>query len=373
MRDNGVQRFAVIMAGGAGERFWPLSRQDRPKQLLQLTDPDRSMLAEAVDRLATLIPRERIYVITSARLTPIIRAAGVGVPNENIVGEPCKRNTAGALIYIAAHVLARHPDLSPENVSVAIVTADHKIGEVEKFAQVMDAALSVAEDEPALVICGITPDQPETGFGYIQAGEAITLPATTMSGFHAVKAFHEKPNLERAKDFLASGDYFWNSGMFFWRLSTFFDEMTQARPDLAAQGKAIEAALRAGDEPAAVAAFEGLEDISIDYALMEHARRVYMVRANFPWRDVGLWAHLDHLHLPDANGNSTVGDPVLVDTHGCVVYNAPGSRRVALGMVGVNDLIVVVTDDAVLVVPKDRAQDVRHIVAELKKRDAPQV
>ncbi|MFM1918646.1 MAG: hypothetical protein RLZZ303_280 [Candidatus Hydrogenedentota bacterium] len=366
----GSHRFGVIMAGGAGERFWPLSRKDRPKQLLHLTDPDRSMLAEAVDRLALGIPREQIYVITSAALVPVIRKAQAGIPDANVVGEPCKRNTAGALLYIAAKILADHPSLNPGEVSVAIVTADHKIGEVERFSATVAAALKMAEESGALVICGIQPDSPETGFGYIQAGEPI---ASGAHEFLAVRAFHEKPNRERAEDFLANGGYFWNSGMFFWRLDAFYAEFTQARPAMALAGEAMLAALRAGDEAAATTAFESLEDISIDYALMEHARKVCMVKADFPWRDVGLWAHLDHLHAPDASGNSCVGEPVLINSEDCVVYNAPGARRMAVGLAGVRGLVVVVTEDAVLVVPKDQAQDVRHIVAELKKRDAPQV
>ncbi len=356
------------MAGGAGERFWPLSRQTRPKQLLHLTDPDKPMLAEAVERLTPLIPREQIYVITSQSLAPVIRAAGVGVPDANVVAEPCKRNTSGALLFIAAHILAANQELDPETVSLAVVTADHKIGAVENFLGMVDKALGAAETQPALVICGVTPDSPETGFGYIQAGEAAEV-----DGFRVVDAFHEKPSRERAEDFLASGKHFWNSGMFFWRLSTFYTEFERARPDLAELGHAMTAALREGNESEAVRCFEALEDISIDYALMEKARRVLMITADFPWRDVGLWSHLDHLHEPDENGNSTSGDPVLIDSEGCIVYNAPGAPRMAVGLAGVRDMIVAVTEDGVLVVPKDRAQDVRHIVAELKKRGAGQL
>lgn len=353
------------MAGGAGERFWPLSRQSRPKQLLHLTRPDKSMLAEAVDRLTPVVPLDHIYIITSRQLASLIREAGTGIPDQNVVAEPCKRNTAGALIYIAAYILSRYPNLSPEEISVGIVTADHKIGEEAVFAATVDAALTAAEEQPALVICGVPPDSPETGFGYIQVegsgGDVMK-----------VKAFHEKPQLARAKEFIASGDCYWNSGMFFWRLSTFFASLAKAKPEMAAAGWKMVEALYTGDEAGAAKVFESLEDISIDYALMEHADNVLMIPARFPWRDVGLWAHLGHLHEADADGNSTVGDPVLHESTGCIVYNAPGAKRMAVGLSGVHDLVVVVTEDAVLVVPKDKAGDVRHIVAELKRRDAPQ-
>ena len=364
---SNIQRFAVIMAGGAGERFWPLSRQSRPKQLLHLTDPNRSMLAEAVDRLIPITPRERIYVITSRSLVEPIRLANVGVPPENVVAEPCKRNTAGALLYISAHILAAHPELSPEDISLAIVTADHKIGAPENFVATLNAALSTAEREDALVICGILPDTPETGFGYIEAAAARD------DGFHPVAAFHEKPNLAKAESFIAQGNHYWNSGMFFWRLSTFYAQFQQARPDLATIGHGMAAALKRGNAVEALELFESLEDISIDYALMERATNVLMVVADFPWRDVGLWSHLDHLLPPDENGNSTTGDPVLLDSTGCIVYNAPGAAQVAVGVAGVHDLVIAVTADAVLVIPKDRAQDVRHLVAELKKRNATQL
>lgn len=372
MSQQEVQRFAVILAGGAGERFWPLSRQQRPKQLLHLTDPDRSMIAEAVERLTPLVPRERIYVITSLALVPVIRAAGVGVPDTNVVGEPCKRNTSGALLYIAAHILAAHPGLTPELASVAVVTADHKIGAPDKFVSAVDAALQAAEQEPALVICGITPDSPETGFGYVQTGSVSSL-SDDNHAFFSVKAFHEKPSREKAEEFLSQGDYYWNSGMFFWRLSTFYAEFERARPDLAGTGHAITRALCDGDADEAVRLFGLLEDISIDYALMEHARQVLMLRATFPWRDVGLWSHLEHVHIPDQSGNSVIGEAVVLDSAGCMVYNATGGGRMAVGVAGLRDVIVAVTEDAVLVIPKERAQDVRHIVAELKKRNAPQL
>jgi mannose-1-phosphate guanylyltransferase len=368
---TGTVRFGVILAGGAGERFWPLSRKDRPKQLLCLTDPDHSMLAEAVERVSGVIPRERILVITGAHLVAPIRAAGVGLAPENIVAEPAKRNTAGALVYVTAHILARYPELPPERISIATVTADHRIGDTPLFQRTLDAALTAAETQGALAICGIVPAHPETGFGYIQA--SLAAPVCTAGGMDifAVQAFHEKPDRARAEAFIAQGDCFWNSGMFFWRVDTFLSELSTTRPAMAAAVHTMVDALRHGDSTRATAVFEGLEDISIDYALLEQAGRVLMVRGTFPWGDVGLWPALAEFHPHDAAGNTVLGDAVLVGAKNCVVYNnAPG--KLAVGIVGVEDLVVVVTDDAVLVVPKDRSGDVREVVAELKRRNAPQ-
>jgi mannose-1-phosphate guanylyltransferase len=366
-------RFGVIMAGGAGERFWPLSRRDRPKQLLNLTAPDRSMLAQAVDRLCPVVPPDRIYVITGAHLVEPIRAAGVGVPDANVVAEPMKRNTAGALCYITAHILAAHPDLAPDRVAIAVSTADHDIGDDALFARTVAAALDAAEREGALVICGIRPAGPETGFGYIEARDEPVFTAGGEIAVLPVQAFHEKPDRERAEAFVADGNYYWNSGMFFWTAAAFLDELRGARPEMAQAVEALRAALARGDARRAGEVFAGLEDISIDYALMEHASRVLMVRGTFPWSDVGSWPSLEQIHPRDERGNVVAGEAVLFDAADCVVCNAAASGRMAVGVAGVSGLVVVVTDDAVLVVPKDRAQDVRHIVNELKQRGAPQL
>jgi len=369
-----MKRFGVIMAGGAGERFWPLSRKERPKQLLPLTHPEKSMLVESIDRLAPVIPAEQVYVITGEHLVAPIRAAKTGLPDDNIIAEPHKRNTAGALAYITAVLMARHPELDPAEMSLAIATADHRIGEPQIFARTVTTALQAAEQENALVVCGIVPNRAETGFGYIEVAEDAPpiqdfregIPVFTVTGFK------EKPDTELAQKYVASGRYFWNSGMFFWTVAAFLRELGHASPAIAEGAQEIAAALSNKNEDRAAQRFAQFEDISIDYALMERARKVLMVRGAFPWEDVGAWPaiQLDSACGPD--GNFTVGDPVLYDTENTIVYNAEGSR-VAVGVAGVKDLVVVVTGDAVLVIPKDRAQDVRYLVKALKDRNAPQI
>ncbi len=365
-------RVGVIMAGGSGERFWPLSRQNRPKQLLRLTSEHESMLEEAVNRLLPVVPREQVYVITSRALVAPIQDAGVAIPKENILGEPCKRNTSGALAYATAAVLAAHGN-KPESVSMAVITADHQIGDPALFCQTVNAALELVEQDDVLGTLGITPTRPETGYGYIQIAAPLPHRASDASPAFSVRAFHEKPNRERALDFIATQQYYWNSGMFFWRVSTFLEELDAIRPDMSEAIRGMTQALTAGKLDQASAIFESLPDISIDYALMEHARHAVMIRADFPWDDVGSWPALERSYPMDAQGNVAVGDPVLIDSRGCIVYNDIGPDAMAVSVVGAEDLVVVVTKDGILVTPKDRSQDVRRAVAELKQRGAKQV
>lgn len=375
MSKQACTRFGFVLAGGSGERFWPLSRHNRPKQLLPLAASDTPMLTEAIERLAPVVPRERIHVLTGGHLAAAIRELGTGIPDNNIVVEPCKRNTGGALAYATAWLLAHHPELPPEQVSIAVTTADHDVGEPEVFAATLDTALTAAEQEDALVVCGIVPSHPETGFGYIEVAEdAEPLPgAAGAPPVYPVAQFREKPDAATARRFVDSGRFYWNSGMFFWKASTFLAELDTAAPQMAEKTRQLAEVMRQGPDTAVNALFETMENISIDYALLERARRVCMVRGDFPWSDVGAWTALDDKREHDAAGNLLVGNPAVHDSKGCLVYNAPGAERMALGVVGMEDVIVVATEDGVLVMPKDRAQDVRHIVKLLKDRGARQV
>ncbi len=366
-------RVGIIMAGGSGERFWPVSRRDHPKQLLRLTSPTQTMLGEAVSRMAPLIPPERIYVVTGEHLVHVIRQADVGVPGDNVIAEPCKRNTGGCLAFAAAHVLA-HQGGDAARISMAVITADHLIGDSERFCRTVDVALEIAEKNGVLATHGIVPTRPETGYGYIQAKdlEDPVWESGDISAF-PVAAFHEKPNHDKAEDFIATGSYFWNSGMFFWRIDTFLEELDAARPEMAAAVRKMHEAMKMNDKGSVRSIFDGLEDISIDYALMEHAKQVVVVRADYAWDDVGAWTSLDRTREHDEQGNVARGGPVLIDTHSSIVYNEVGAEDMAVSVIGMENVIVVVSKDGILVVPKDRAQDVRHAVAELKARGAKQV
>lgn len=367
-------RTCVIMAGGSGERFWPLSRKNRPKQLLPLTESGKTLLEEAVDRIRPLISPEHVYIVTGEHLVDPIRHAQVGVPAENVIAEPCKRNTLGALAFAAAHLLARYGG-DGTNLGMAVLTADHQIGDSDRFRALVDAAMTAAEREDALVVHGIVPTRPETGYGYVKMTDGERL-----GGFddtvhiHPVEDFLEKPDQARAEQFASSGRHFWNGGMFFWQISTFLSELGHARPQLGQAVEGMAGALRVNNMEEVCAIFEKLEDISIDYALMEKARKVLVVKADYPWDDVGAWSAMERMNRCDKDGNVCAGDPVvLVDTKNSIVLNEARPGEVAVSVVGMENIVVVVTDDAVLVVPKDREQEVKQAVAALKERNARQL
>ncbi|MCX5769575.1 MAG: mannose-1-phosphate guanylyltransferase [Candidatus Hydrogenedentes bacterium] len=370
------RRVAVVMAGGSGERFWPLSRTTRPKQLLRLTGARESMLAEAVSRLAPLIPRDDIYIATGEHLVEPIREAGVGVRAENVIAEPSKRNTAGCLAYATAYLLAKYRgELPPDSaeaqnaLTLAVVTADHLVEGDEEFRAAVQTALAAANGEHALVTIGIEPSRPETGYGYIQIPEdKLALVGYGPPDVYPVTAFHEKPDAATAESFLESGRFYWNSGMFFWNVGVFMRELAEAGPAYASAISEMARAMREGREGRVREVFDALPSAPIDTVLMEKARKVLVVAAPFQWDDIGAWPALARTQSCDARGNLVVGEAVAVDSSGCIIYNEsePGAKEVVV--VGAQDLVVVVCDDAVLVVSKERAQDIREAVAEMRRR-----
>ncbi|MEQ8821580.1 MAG: mannose-1-phosphate guanylyltransferase [Sumerlaeia bacterium] len=363
-------RVAVIMAGGSGERFWPLSRNSRPKQLLKLSCPDQTMLEEAVSRALPLFDAKNVFISTSERLREVIARGDRRIATENILAEPARRDTTGAMIWVTAQLMARYGEDQP--ITMAVLTADQLIGNPDGFRQSVERAMDCAERENALVTIGIPPDRPETGYGYIEA--QTREPANgRANGPIRVAAYHEKPNRERAEEYLRAGNFYWNSGMFFWSLTKFLEEFQVAQPDMAANIHRIAETLHSGDHARAVAQFESLESISIDYSLMERARDVRMIPATFSWDDIGTWDALSRCRECDERGNVCIGDPVLVDSSNCIVYNEPGASERAVALVGVKDLVVVVSGDSVLVTHKDHVQDVKGVVKELKRRGARQV
>ena len=365
-----MRRFAVIMAGGSGERFWPASRRARPKQLLRLTDPDRSMLEEAIDRIEPLIPRENVLIATSELLQKPIRDGIPTLPPENVIGEPAKRNTAACLALAAAHLEQRFGD--PHELSMAVLTADHLIGDPTEFRSTVAAALDFAAENDALVTIGVHPTRPDTGYGYIEVETPVTEDerrAGADPSIRPVLHFREKPDLPTAEQYASSGRHLWNAGMFFWRVSTFLDGIAGAMPDLRRATADIVEALGRGPSGAERVAdvFGSLEDISIDYGLMERADNVYVIPATFPWDDVGSWDSLTRTREPDANGNVTTGSPVLIDTKDCIIYDECGDDT-AVAVIGASNLIVATTPDGILICPKDRAQDVKKAVAHLRRQ-----
>ncbi|MBQ7179037.1 MAG: mannose-1-phosphate guanylyltransferase, partial [Victivallales bacterium] len=270
------------------------------------------------------------------------------------------------LIFAAASILA-HTKMSPEKLTMGVLTADQRIPDTAPFVETVDSAMEAAEQTDGLVTIGIQPIRPETGYGYIE----VPADALRNGGLMPVLNFKEKPDAQTAAQYIASGRFFWNSGMFFWRLSSFQNEFGKANPVMAETLEDLTEALSANSPERAARIFDALPNISIDYALMEKAKNVYVIPGNFVWDDLGSWDSLDRTFPKDNAGNVSYGAPVLIDTQSSVVYN--NSSKMAVGVVGMKDVVVVVNEDAVLVIPKDRAQDVRKVVIALRDKGAPQL
>ncbi len=356
--------YAVILAGGRGERFWPLSRHHRPKQLLRLVG-EQTLLAQAVDRLAGLIPPERVYVVTNQDLVEACRIAAPRVPPEQIIGEPVGRDTAAAAALGAALIKARDPQ-----AAFCILTADHVIGDEDTFRATLRESLALARRAPWLCTIGIPPTEPSTGYGYIEVGDPLEEAGGIV--FQRAKRFVEKPDAATAQRYLEAGTFCWNSGMFIWSVSTLEAALRQHCPGLAAL--IAELTPHVGSprwELELKRVYERLDKISIDYALMEKADNIVMVRGTFAWDDVGSWPALANHFPADSAGNVVIGDAVTQDAHTNIIYSQ--GRLTAL--IGVQDLVVVQAEDATLICPRDQAQQVKKVVEQLKQNErlAPKV
>ncbi|MCW2695169.1 MAG: manC [Modestobacter sp.] len=364
-------RHAVIMAGGSGTRLWPLSRAARPKQLLDVIADEgsadgrhgaHSLLAEAFGRLQAVLPAEQIWVCTAARYGAAVRAALPDLRADRLVLEPVARDTANAVGLTAALVADVDPD-----AELAVVSADHVIRPVDRFAAALTTAYDVLAVRPgALVTLGVTPTSPATGFGYVQKGAA-----TEVAGAAEAASFREKPDLATAEQYLASGEYLWNSGMFVWRAQTVLDALAEHLPESAAGLGRIVAAPAGPRRDAALAeVFPGLPKISVDYAVLEPAAaqpgRVVVVDLDVEWLDVGSWPALAHTLDTDEAGNAVRGLTVLLDSGGNVVLSDDPGHLVAL--VGVRDSVVVHTADVTMVCPVRDAERVKTLLAEVQRR-----
>lgn len=347
-----AKAYAVIMAGGAGTRFWPASRSRRPKQLLPLTG-GASLLAETVRRLSPLITEDRVVVVTGEHLAEGTAKAVPNVPRAQILKEPAPRNTAPCIAWANA-VIGK---LDPEAL-VAVLPSDHHIGDEPAFRKVLERALETAASGRVTTI-GIVPTRPETGYGYIELGEELEMP-----GVRKVGRFVEKPDRATAEKFVAGKQHLWNAGMFFFRVKDMTALVERHLPDLSAGVAKI-----AEDEGALASVFPTLPSISIDHGVMEKAEGLAVVPGEFGWNDVGSWQSAWELGDKDDRGNALDEGAVAIDADGNlvrVIGSAKGKKVVAL--VGVRDLVVVDTDDALLVMPRERAQDVRLVVDHLKAK-----
>lgn len=345
--------YAIIMAGGGGERFWPMSRLRRPKQLLALVT-NRTLIEETVDRIAPLFSLKNILIITNVNQAPQIRALLPAIPRENVIAEPMRRDTAAAVALGAAIVGKRNPD-----AVMAVLPADHVIKEPTRYRRVLADCLTVAAQEPVLVTIGIKPGEPNTGYGYIEVGRRLA------AQFHYAKRFVEKPDLATAKKYVASGRYRWNAGMFVWSYRTIWSAMQKHMRKLTSRMAAFAPAIDTRRfEGALRRLYPKLPRISIDFGLMEKASNVVVANGAFDWDDVGSWVALER-HLPRGKeGNVERGKVVSLRCKDNIII---GDKHL-IATLGVRDLIVVQTDDAILVCHRHEAQKIKELVSALGKK-----
>jgi mannose-1-phosphate guanylyltransferase len=349
----------VILAGGRGERFWPLSRADKPKQFLKLTS-DKTMLEETIVRVRPLIPLERVRIVANESMCEHILAAADNITSEHVLTEPRGRNTCLAIGLAAVHL--RHVD--PEAIMV-VLSSDHLIRPPEKLVRIIDDACAVAAQDHMLITIGIVPTRPETAYGYIQIGEQFQ--SGRESQIFKVVSFTEKPNATNAQEYYYSRDYLWNSGMFVWKASAILNAISECRGEI---GKQLEEYALTIGTPGEIAAREKLyaeaESISVDYAVLETARNVLAVKADIVWDDVGSWLALQRYKEVDGDNNVVVGESILKDTYETTIYNDSQGIIAALG---VSDLVVVRAGDITLVAHKTRLNDLKKLLKDIGENE----
>jgi mannose-1-phosphate guanylyltransferase len=347
------ERFVLVLAGGRGERFWPWSRPDRPKQLLPLARGGRTLLAATLDRAVRIAPPARIVVLTSRDLKEAVRRECGNLP-VRVIAEPVMRNTAAAIA--AAAVLFRSGDQDP---AFAVLPADHAIDDEAAFARDLDRALANAEREPVLMTCGIRPAGPETSFGYVKRGQRLA------DRLYRVAQFTEKPDRARAEQWVGSGEFYWNTGIFAWRCSTFLRALAAGRPALAAPFESLGKVAGDADlERRLEDLFPALESISVDYAVLEPAPNVLMIEASFDWDDLGSWNAWARRQPRDEHGNVLFGDALALDCEDCVVVGEGGTAAA----MGLKHMVVVHAGGATLAVRLEDSERVRRVAEAARER-----
>lgn len=348
--------YAIIMAGGVGSRFWPISRTGHPKQFHDLLGTGKSLIRLAYDRLAGLMPAENLYIVTNQLYLEQVQEHVPELPLGQILLEPVGRNTAPCIAYAAHKILKRNP-----RAKIVVAASDHLIQDVERFQGDLKQALDIVTREPVIVTLGITPTRPDTGYGYIQFWDNEEQPETR---YHKVKTFTEKPSEEIAKTFIESGEFLWNSGMFIFSAQTILEALARYSPDLNELFMELSPVLDTPEEPAKLAdVYTRCRNISIDFAVMEKADNVFVIQSDFGWSDLGTWRSLyDQLHK-DGNGNVLKGNIVTYDASGNLILSPTGKLIVVKG---IQNKIVVVMDDVTLILDREDEQSVRDIVANIR-------
>ncbi len=338
----------VIMAGGVGSRFWPISTPEYPKQFVDVLGYGQTMIQMTVERFRTVCPMTNFWVVTSEDYVDIVRNQLPDIPEDNILSEPCARNTAPCIAYACWKIMAKHPD-----ANIVVTPADALVTDVAEFRRIITQALDFAAQGERIVTLGIKPTRPETGYGYIAAE------ASEEDGIVKVESFREKPCLEVAQEYLAAGNYYWNAGIFVWNVDTIVNSLRRFAPALAEKMDVMSKSFYTPSEQAVVAEiFPTCEKISIDYAVMEKAEYIYTYPSEFGWSDVGTWGSLWTLLPHDENGNAVVGENVhLYDCRGCIVH-AQNAQSVVLE--GIEDSIVVERDGRILICRLSEEQRIKE-------------
>jgi mannose-1-phosphate guanylyltransferase len=351
--------FAVIMAGGIGSRFWPMSQENHPKQFLDVLGIGKTLIQMTYDRLRKLVPDSQIYVVTNSSYANLVKEQ-IGIPDGQILTEPMRKNTAACIAYASHKIYNLNP-----NANLIVAPSDHLIMKEDKFVDIVNIALEKSISEECLVTLGIKPSRPDSGYGYIQFEDGRDI---IMGEVRKVRQFTEKPNRELAELFLKSGDYYWNSGIFIWTAKTIIDSLQKFKPELNELFTTNGNDYNTSDEQTFInEAFYNCEDISIDFAVLENAKNVHVVLANFGWSDLGTWGSL-YTHLEqDVEGNAVIGDHVhMFESENCIV-NMPEGKMALLQ--GLNDYIVVESHGILMVVKKNHEQRIKGYLKEIKKKD----
>ena len=351
--------YAIIMAGGVGSRFWPMSRENRPKQFLDVLGTGKTLIQMTVDRLQKLIPADQIYVVTNQKYASLVKEQ-TGLSSEHILTEPMRKNTAPAIAYAAHKIFSVNQD-----ANLVIAPSDHLILKEDAFVNVIETALKKSEAEQCLVTLGLKPSRPDTGYGYIQFEDGRDI---IIGEVRKVKQFTEKPNREVAELFLRSGDYYWNSGIFIWKAKTIMDALDKFKPQLNALFTSKGNDYNTGSEQEFVnAAFKACEDISIDFAVLENAKNVYVVLADLGWSDLGTWGSL-YTHLnKDVEGNAVIGNQSYLFECSNNIVNLPDGK-VAL-LQGLHGYIVVESNGILMVVKQEDEQKIKNFVTQIQKKN----
>jgi mannose-1-phosphate guanylyltransferase len=357
-------RYIIIMAGGRGERFWPVSREKTPKQLIKLLG-DQSFLQQTIERALPVAPIENILIITNGAQASEVRKQLPNLPKHNVIAEPCGRDTCAAIALGAAIVGQRNP-----KGTMAVLPADHVIQDHKKFQRVLKDCLDLAAREDVLVTIGIRPTEPATGYGYIKEGCEVSFNlnvAKARTTFCHVDKFVEKPNLAKARRFLKSGQYRWNAGMFVWSVETVTRALEAYQPAMA---DALQRWKSVAGSPKKLAVqltkdYPSVDRISIDFAVMEKAENTIVADGSFDWDDLGSWTALERHLKPDAQGNCQQAEFVQIDSNNNIVFDARTKQRQTIALVGIRDCIVVQTDDACMVASKSHGQQIKDLVQQL--------